>query len=132
MMPTRIFIFRDRVDNSRLPIIKEYEVMQVERALEDFSHYYLNAKPSFTYIVVQKRINLKFFIDKTFDRVENPPPGSFVDHTVTRLQYQDFYLVSQHVAHGTVSPTHYLLVHDTNAMTSDRIQRLTYRLTHLY
>ena len=134
MMPARIFIYRDGVGDGQISVVKEYEVMQVEKALEDFSQYYLNTKPSFTYIVVQKRINLKFFTTQGRDEqnAQNPLPGTILDQGVTRKQYKDFYLVSQHVAHGTVTPTHYVIVHDTNNMTPDRIQRLTYRITHIY
>ena len=33
---------------------------------------------------------------------------------------------------GTVSPTHYLVVSDTSGLKPDHMQRLTYKLTHMY
>jgi aubergine-like protein len=51
---------------------------------------------------------------------------------VTRPFYYDFFLVSQHVTQGTVTPTHYISLHDENNMTPDRLQRLTYKMTHMY
>ena len=33
---------------------------------------------------------------------------------------------------GTVSPTHYTVVHDSSELKPDHLQRLTYKLTHMY
>ncbi|XP_030883830.1 piwi-like protein 1 [Leptonychotes weddellii] len=44
----------------------------------------------------------------------------------------DFFIVSQSVKDGTVTPTHYNVIHDTVRFTPDRIQCLTYRLCHMY
>ena len=44
----------------------------------------------------------------------------------------DFFLVSQSVRQGTVSPTHYNVIEDSSGLTPDHFQRLTYKLTHLY
>jgi len=53
--------------------------------------------------------------------------------TVLILNFRyDFFLVSQSVRQGTVSPTHYNIVHDTLQIKPDYMQRLTYKLTHLY
>lgn len=44
----------------------------------------------------------------------------------------DFFLVSQHVRQGTVSPTHYVVVHDNSNWDVDKLQCLSYKMTHLY
>ncbi|CAG2058743.1 unnamed protein product, partial [Timema podura] len=44
----------------------------------------------------------------------------------------DFYLVSQSVRQGTVSPTSYNVISDNIGLDPDKLQRLTYKLTHLY
>jgi aubergine-like protein len=44
----------------------------------------------------------------------------------------DFYLVSQSVRQGTVSPTSYNVISDNVGLDADKLQRLTYKLTHLY
>ena len=54
-----------------------------------------------------------------------------VDHTVMRRDFWDFCLVSQHVTQGTVSPTHYIVVHD-GGMKPDNLQKLTYKMTMMY
>ena len=72
-----------------------------------------------------------------------------VDHTVTRRNWYDFFLVSQHVGQGTVSPTHYVVVSDSLGLPVDAVQRIryvissgcvcylhfllrSYKLTHMY
>lgn len=44
----------------------------------------------------------------------------------------DFYIVSQAVNNGSVSPTHYNVVYDTSGLKPDHMQRLTYKLCHMY
>ena len=38
--------------------------------------------------------------------LDNPPPGTILDHTVTKRDWYDFFLVSQSVNQGTVDPTY--------------------------
>ena len=40
--------------------------------------------------------------------------------------------MSQHVRQGTVTPTHYNVVYDGSGWKPDILQRLTYKLTHMY
>ena len=47
------------------------------------------------------------------------------------LRY-DFFLVSQHVRQGTVTPTHYVVVSDNSGLKPDHMQRLAYKMTHMY
>jgi len=44
------------------------------------------------------RINERFFDLNGSGKYQNPPPGSVIDHTIMRVQYYDFLLVSQHVS----------------------------------
>ena len=44
----------------------------------------------------------------------------------------DFFVVSQSVTKGTVNPTCYDVIHDETLMPVNIIQRLTYKLCHLY
>ncbi len=44
----------------------------------------------------------------------------------------DFFLVSQSVRQGTVSPTSYNVIYDSTTFKVNHIQSLTYKLTHLY
>jgi len=65
-------------------------------------------------------------------KLENPAPGCVVDHTITRRFLFDFFLVPQNVRQGTVTPTHYIVVHDSSDYSPDIIQRLSYKLCFLY
>ncbi|KAK2121265.1 Piwi-like protein 3 [Saguinus oedipus] len=51
--------------------------------------------------------------------------------TISPNKY-DFFIVSQSVKEGTVTPTHYNVIYDTIGLSPDRVQRLTYCLCHMY
>lgn len=99
------------------------------RAAVDFT--LLSLSPKTAVIIVTKRINNRFF-EPQRDGLGNPLPGTVVDTVVTRPEWYDFFLVSQSVRQGTVSPTHYNVVHDSSGMSPNHLQRLTYKLCHLY
>ncbi|KAG1661158.1 Piwi-like protein Ago3 [Nymphon striatum] len=127
-LPQKIVVYRDGVGDGQLTHVADYEVPQLLDSLKCFGSDY---NPSLTIIIVQKRINARMFLNNR-NGLENPSPGSVLDHTVTRKHWYDYFLVSQHVRQGTVSPTHYIVVYDTSKFTPDHIQRLTYKMTHLY
>ena len=58
-------------------------------------------------------------------------PGTIMDQKVTKPYYQDFYLVSQYVRQGTVTPSHFIVLQD-GKIKPDHIQKLSYKLTHMY
>jgi len=126
--PERVIVFRDGVGDSQLSVTAKYEADQFKDSFRHISETY---KPGFGYVIVQKRINTRIFymVGKELD---NPPPGSVLDHTVTKYDWYDFFLVSQHVGQGTVSPTHYVVVHDSMDLPVDAVQRISYKLTHMY
>lgn len=126
--PERIIIYRDGVGDGQLKLVQEYEIPQLKISLSTINAQY---KPSLTYIVVQKRINTRIFM-KTGDGYDNPPPGTVMDHSITRRDWYDFLIASQKVNQGTVTPTHYVVIHDDSDMTPDQCQRFTYKLCHLY
>lgn len=50
---------------------------------------------------------------------------------VRTIRY-DFFIVSQAVRMGSVAPTHYNVVFDDSSLKPDHMQRLTYKLCHMY
>lgn len=52
-------------------------------------------------------------------------------HSISPLRY-DFYLISQAACRGTVNPTYYNVIYDDNGLKPDHMQRLTFKLCHLY
>jgi len=126
--PDKIMVFRDGVSDSQLSLSATYEAEQFK---DSFHHIGEKYNPGFGFIVVQKRINTRIF-HKVGKELDNPPPGTILDHTVTKRDWYDFFLVSQHVGQGTVSPTHYVVIHDTLDLPVDAVQRISYKLTHMY
>lgn len=123
--PKRIIITRDGVGDGQLEHVRTYELKQFEDVFAE-----MNIQASITFMVVQKRINTRIF-HKAGD-FKNPPAGTVVDQDITRRNLYDFYLVPQSVRQGTVNPTHYIVLHDSGNIKPDHLQRLAYKLCHLY
>uniref|UniRef100_A0AAX7UJV0 Piwi-like protein 1 n=1 Tax=Astatotilapia calliptera TaxID=8154 RepID=A0AAX7UJV0_ASTCA len=122
-LPSRIIVYRDGVGDGQLHSVVNYEVFP-----EPLSFC---CSPKLSVVVVKKRISSRFFAHIN-GKVSNPPPGTIVDAEVTRPEWYDFYIVSQAVRSGSVSPTHYNVVYDTSGLKPDHMQRLTYKLCHMY
>jgi aubergine len=123
--PDKIFIYRDGVSEGQLPIVAEHEVAQLR------SCFAADYCPQISVIVVQKRINTRIFSEINRERI-NPKPGAIIDHGITSKDMYDFFLVSQHVGQGTVTPTHYIVTYDDTQYKPDYLQRMSYKMTHLY
>uniref|UniRef100_H2Y4C9 Uncharacterized protein n=1 Tax=Ciona savignyi TaxID=51511 RepID=H2Y4C9_CIOSA len=131
-LPERVVIFRDGVGDGQLKVVAEHEVVQLQSCFEMFSKIKgSDYNPMLSMVVVSKRINTKFFSCGR-SGLSNPSPGSVLDHTATRPNWPDYFLVSQHVRQGTVSPTHYIVVSGHHHLKPDHMQRLSYKLTHMY
>ncbi|CAO1310298.1 unnamed protein product [Diamesa serratosioi] len=126
--PEKIIVYRDGVGDGQLRYLEEFEIPQMKMGCKQIAHDY---SPLMTYIVVQKRINNKFFQSGP-DGLKNPLPGSVLDHTITRKYMYDFYMIAQHVREGTTTPSHYIVVQDENNFSPDILQQLTYKLCFLY
>ncbi|XP_034726927.1 piwi-like protein 1 [Etheostoma cragini] len=127
-LPSRIIVYRDGVGDGQLHSVVNYEVTQIKDSISSMGHDYV---PKLSVVVVKKRISSRFFAHIN-GKVSNPPPGTVVDSEVTRPEWYDFYIVSQAVRSGSVSPTHYNVVYDTSGLKPDHMQRLTYKLCHMY
>lgn len=126
-LPERVFIYRDGVGEGQLQAIRDFELKQVKECFKQIGSF----EPKLAFVMVTKRINTRLF-EKHGQNLRNPLPGTIADTEITRPEWYDFFLVSQSVRQGTVSPTHYNVIHDTSGLKPDHIQRLTYKLTHLY
>lgn len=124
-LPSRILMYRDGVGEGQIPFVFTTEVANVREALEKV----YNGQPmKLSYIIVTKRINTRIFTTTQ----ANAPPGSIVDDVITDPEKYDFFLVSQSVNQGTVSPTSYNVIHDSVNLPAGKLQRLTYKLCHMY
>lgn len=61
-----------------------------------------------------------------------PENSPCCDSAVLPWGRYDFFIVSQTVKNGCVTPTHYNVVYDTSQLKPDHVQRLTYKLCHMY
>uniref|UniRef100_A0A8D0S0P0 Piwi like RNA-mediated gene silencing 4 n=1 Tax=Sus scrofa TaxID=9823 RepID=A0A8D0S0P0_PIG len=97
------------------------------------SYYFASLVPSprLSVIVVRRRCTPRF-LTESGRTLENPPLGTVVDLEATRPEWYDFYLISQVARQGTVNPTYYNVIYDDNGLKPDHMQRLTFKLCHLY
>ncbi|XP_078036019.1 aubergine [Augochlora pura] len=123
-LPSHIVIYRDGVGEGQVNHVVEHEVEQIKQKL---GVVYGETPLKMAFIIVTKRINSRFFYNQN-----NPPPGTVVDDVVTNPMRYDFFIVSQSVRQGTVTPTAYNVVADTTGWRADQMQRITYKLTHMY
>lgn len=148
--PENIVVFRDGVGDGQLDVVAQHEGAQFVSTFNQISKgsgpssdiqkkfsalLPKGYNPNFTYIVVQKRISTRVMLTSPGGgSVENPPPGTILDHTVTRHHYKDFFLVPQAVNQGTVTPVHLVVVHEHGKenLSADDVQKLAYKLTHMY
>ncbi|CAH2108301.1 unnamed protein product [Euphydryas editha] len=128
-LPRNIFMYRDGVGDGQIPYVKSHEVDEMKKKLNEI--YGPEGTYKLTFIIVSKRINTRVFVDRG-GAGENPQPGTVIDDVITLPERYDFYLVSQNVREGTIAPTSYNVIEDMSALPPERLQRLTYKLTHMY
>ena len=79
MLPSyfhRQYLIRDGVGDGQIPYVYETEVKAIEESFKDAGM----TDVKFTYIIVSKRINHRFF---TGPQPDNPHSGTIVDDVVT-------------------------------------------------
>lgn len=79
--------------------------------------------------VRQSICNETFFVCSSSEALFSLPSFSHPFHFPLRY---DFYLISQAACQGTVNPTYYNVIYDDNGLKPDHMQRLTFKLCHLY
>ncbi|KAM5224612.1 piwi-like protein 4 isoform 4-T4 [Hipposideros larvatus] len=127
-LPARVIVYRDGVGDGQLKTLVEYEVPQLLSSVTEANS---NTSSKLSVIVVRKKCMPRFFMEVN-RTVQNPPLGTVVDLEATRPESYDFYLISQVACRGTVNPTYYNVIYDDNGLKPDHMQRLTFKLCHLY
>ncbi|XP_063680134.1 piwi-like protein 1 [Bolinopsis microptera] len=126
--PARIIIFRDGVGYGQMQAVRELEIESIKRAMLELQLQ----KTEFVFTVVAKRINTRFF-EKFGTNYKNPFHGTIVSNGITKNdQAFDFYLVSQSVSQGTVSPTHYTVLEWNTTLKPEHLQQIAFKLCHMY
>ncbi|XP_061449298.1 piwi-like protein 2 isoform X4 [Rhineura floridana] len=120
-------ISQDGVSDSQLKMVESYEIPQLQKCFEAFENY----DPKMVVFVVQKKISANIYSAAT-DHFTTPSPGTVIDHTITSQDQVDFYLMAHHARQGCGIPTHYVCVRNTANLSPDHMQRLTFKLCHMY
>ncbi|XP_035515119.1 piwi-like protein 2 [Morone saxatilis] len=126
-LPEKIVVYRDGVSDGQLMMVEQYEIPQLIKCFETFPSY----EPKLVFIVVQKRISTTLYCCNA-NNFGTPPPGTVLDHTLTQRDWVDFYLMAHHIRQGCGLPTHYISLYNTANLTPDHLQRLTFKMCHLY
>ncbi|XP_062995532.1 piwi-like protein 2 [Elgaria multicarinata webbii] len=126
-LPEKIVVYRDGVSDSQLKMVENYEIPQLEKCFEAFKKY----EPKMAVFVVQKKISANIYSAAT-DHFTTPSPGTVIDHTITSQDWVDFYLIAHYAHQGCGIPTHYVCVKNTANLSPDHMQRLTFKLCHMY
>lgn len=142
-LPTTIVLFRDGVGKGQYNLVKSIEIEMIKSELEK---RYLNKAPKLDFILVNKRINDRFYQDNNTTantyknqsrgrnnynqrpqpKVKNPESGTMIVDHCTSATYQDFFMVAQNVTQGTATPTHYTFLEKESSFTMDTILTMTY------
>lgn len=133
-LPQKIVVYRDGVGDGMIAHVFKTEVALMREVLNRIAPV---DTPAFAFVIVTKRINTRFFHKYINphgggNSLENPPPGTCVDHTVTKPERYEFFLVSQQVRQGTVAPTNYNVICNLTNFKPNAFQQLTYKLCHTY
>ncbi|XP_070605739.1 piwi-like protein 4 isoform X1 [Erythrolamprus reginae] len=127
--PSRIIIYRDGVGDGQLKMVLDYEVPQLLSVLQECSGG--SRRPKMSLIIVKKKCLSRFFVESN-GGLRNPPVGTVIDTEATQPAWYDFFLISQLARQGTVNPTYYNVIYDDIKLKPDHMQRLTYKMCHLY
>lgn len=126
-LPEKIVVYRDGVSDGQITVVEQYEIPQVVKCFEMFPNY----EPKLVFIIVQKRISTTIY-SCAANNFGTPPPGTILDHTLTHRKWVDFYLMAHSIRQGCGMPTHYVCVYNTANLSPDHLQRLTFKMCHLY
>ena len=138
-----IMIFRDGVGDAMRDQVINEEVLILNDVIKEKFPGAL-PKPKITLIVVNKRINQRFFEQNVQNApqnnrstvpVKNPPCGTIVDMNLVCNEsgsLYDFFLISQTATQGCILPTHFFVCYDTSDIDRVVLQDLTYQLCYFY
>uniref|UniRef100_A0A3B3ZAB0 Piwi domain-containing protein n=1 Tax=Periophthalmus magnuspinnatus TaxID=409849 RepID=A0A3B3ZAB0_9GOBI len=126
-LPEKIVVYRDGVSEGQLKMVEQYEVPQILKCFETFPNY----EPKLVFIVVQKRINTVLY-SWSANTFGSAFPGTILDHTLTNRKWVDFFLMAHTIRQGCGLPTHYISVYNSANLAPDHLQRLTFKMCHLY
>ena len=136
-MPDHFLVYRDGVSEGMFQQVIDFEIKKIFESFKKGIKNIKNWDPKLTYIIVQKNIRQRFFAPQQVEhgreqQVANPACGTIIDNTITSNEIYDFYVIPQFVNQGTVTPVHYVVIHDDKIMLKETLYKLTYKLCLQY
>ncbi|KAI1284991.1 Piwi-like protein 4 [Halotydeus destructor] len=127
LYPNRIVVYRVGVSEGDIDAVNDLELGKLTSVLDENE---TTKAIKLSFVVVNKRSHARFFAPDEQPN-GNARPGTVVDQIIPRVGRSEFFLVSQSVRHGTVSPTSYNILAPVNLPLAHH-QTLAYKLCHLY
>lgn len=137
MYPAHLIYYRDGVGEGMRGLIMSTEIKLFSDILKvkiSSAHDF----PRITLIVVNKRINQRFFNQELGEnqRLTNVPSGTIVNKGLVQNGGKDypydFFLVPQNTTQGCVTPTHFYVHYDSSKLPKEAVEKLTFALCHYY
>jgi aubergine-like protein len=147
-IPSTIVFYRDGVGKGQYDLVQAIEISKIKKELEK---KYLDKCPKLDFILVNKRINDRFYQDnaatpgakggkfkkapkwgknnhynKPIPKVKNPESGTMIVDHCTSDTHSDFFMIAQNVTQGTATPTHYTFLNKESVFTMDTVLTMTY------
>jgi hypothetical protein len=119
----RVTVWRDGVADSQLDTVQNTEVLLLQKAMQKLSL----PTNHLSFIVCQKRIHTKFFINRG-PIIANPAKGTVVSN-LGSIRYEDFFLYSTEVSKSTSKPVRYIILQKDPIIP---IIPMTYAMTFMY
>ena len=111
---------------------------EISQFREVLRRLYTNATgpPPITLVVVNKRINQRMFV-RDGSRVNNPPPGSIIDHGLVENQNDDKISASTsswcRITQSCVTPTPFFVsLNESKDLSKADIENVTYQFCFMY
>lgn len=134
-LPDKIFVYRDGVSEGQYDTVLNEELPKIESACR---RLYGTRVPPISIIIAGKRHHTRFYpvdeedLAKCDVNAKNPRNGTCVDPCVTMEQGYDFFPQAHKALQGTARPAHYVVIHDENGLSADKMQNLvSFRLHFL-
>ena len=107
--PDHILFYRDGISESQFGMVKDREIPQVERAIQNvgLSSTMKRCNAQVTFLVVGKRHHARFYPEDPKNGPPNFGPGMLVTTHVVAPKQFNFYLQSHDSALGTARSGHY-------------------------
>ena len=132
--PQQIFVYRDGVSLGELDKVARKELNAIRRAAMIISVDF--PRPNIEFMVVQKRVNARFF-EQSYNGLIGANPPVIIDTDVVSTKFWDFYLIACGAPKDKVAnPVRVIIVNDDLKLgdknSKNDLELFTYALCNLY